>query len=162
MKIAFLTLGCKLNYAETSTYERGFVEAGLEVTPWEEKADIYLINTCSVTERAEKKCRNAIRKVHRVSPEAIIVVTGCYAQLRREELEAIEGVALVFGASEKTRVVSDTLSLLDGCPGKVLSPTGKSLSSLTSLATGPSRSPGHGRPGLPGDIPSAACYPNQS
>ncbi len=154
MKIAFLTLGCKLNYAETSTYERGFVEAGLEVTPWEEKADIYLINTCSVTERAEKKCRNAIRKVHRVSPEAIIVVTGCYAQLRREELEAIEGVALVFGASEKTRVVSDTLSLLDGCPGKVLSPTGKSLPSLTSLATGPSRSPGHGRPGPAGAIPS--------
>ena len=99
MKIAFLTLGCKLNYAETSTYERGFVSAGLEVVGWEEKADVYLVNTCSVTERAEKKCRNVIRKVHRISPEARIVVTGCYAELRRAELEAIEGVALVFGAA---------------------------------------------------------------
>ena len=116
MKIAFLTLGCKLNYAETSTYERGFVAAGLEVVRWEDKADVYLVNTCSVTERAEKKCRNVIRKVHRVSPEARIVVTGCYAQLRREELEAIEGVALVFGAAEKTRVVPDTLALLDVFP----------------------------------------------
>ncbi len=116
MKIAFLTLGCKLNYAETSTYERGFVAAGLEVVQWEDKADVYLVNTCSVTERAEKKCRNVIRKVHRVSPEARIVVTGCYAQLRREELEAIEGVALVFGASDKTRVVPDTLALLDVFP----------------------------------------------
>ena len=69
MRIAFLTLGCKLNYAETSTYERGFTANGLEVVPWEEQADVYLINTCSVTERAEKKCRNVIRKMHRVSPE---------------------------------------------------------------------------------------------
>lgn len=112
MKIAFLTLGCKLNYAETSTYERGFVSGGLEVVGWEEKADVYLVNTCSVTERAEKKCRNVIRKVHRISPEARIVVTGCYAELRRAELEAIEGVALVFGAAEKTRVVPRTLELL--------------------------------------------------
>ena len=126
MRIAFLTLGCKLNYAETSTYERGFVAAGLEVVPWEEKADAYLINTCSVTERAEKKCRNAIRKVHRVSPDARIVVTGCYAQLRREELEAIEGVALVFGATEKGRVVPDTLSILNDAPtsGEGIAPAG--------------------------------------
>ena len=126
MKIAFLTLGCKLNYAETSTYERGFVAAGLEVVQWEDKADLYLVNTCSVTERAEKKCRNVIRKVHRVSPEARIVVTGCYAQLRREELEAIEGVALVFGAADKTRVVPDTLALLGvGSRRDVLSPAGE-------------------------------------
>ena len=124
MKIAFLTLGCKLNYAETSTYERGFVAAGLEVVQWEDKADLYLVNTCSVTERAEKKCRNVIRKVHRVSPEARIVVTGCYAQLRREELEAIEGVALVFGAADKTRVVPDTLSLLTSGRREVLPPSG--------------------------------------
>ena len=112
MRIAFLTLGCKLNYAETSTYERGFVAAGFEVVGWEEKADVYLVNTCSVTERAEKKCRNVIRKVHRVSPGARIVVTGCYAELRRAELEAIEGVALVFGSSDKPRVVPDTLAML--------------------------------------------------
>jgi threonylcarbamoyladenosine tRNA methylthiotransferase MtaB len=151
MRIAFLTLGCKLNYAETSTYERGFVAAGLDVVQWEDKADVYLINTCSVTERAEKKCRNVIRKVHRVSPEAKIVVTGCYAQLRREELETIDGVALVFGASDKTCVVPDTLSLLSSGQREVLSPAGKSLPPAT--LAGPSRSPGHGRPGPAGAIP---------
>ena len=112
MRIAFLTLGCKLNYAETSTYERGFVANGLTVVPWEEKADVYLINTCSVTERAEKKCRNVIRKMHRTSPEAKIIVTGCYAELRRDDLQAIEGVALVFGAKEKSQVVPETMRLL--------------------------------------------------
>ena len=112
MRIAFLTLGCKLNYAETSTYERGFVANGLEVVPWEEKADVYLINTCSVTERAEKKCRNVIRKMHRVSPGARIIVTGCYAELRRNDLLAIDGVSLVFGAKEKSRVVPDTMELI--------------------------------------------------
>ena len=112
MRIAFLTLGCKLNYAETSTYERGFVRNGLEVVPWEEKADVYLVNTCSVTERAEKKCRNIIRKMHRTSPDAILVVTGCYAELRREELLGIEGVSLVFGAKEKVGVVPRTLEYL--------------------------------------------------
>ena len=116
MKIALLTLGCKLNYAETSTYERGFISAGLEVVGWEEKADVYLVNTCSVTERAEKKCRNVIRKIHRVSPDAKIIVTGCYAELRRSELEAIDGVARVFGAAEKTRVVPETLALLNTSP----------------------------------------------
>lgn len=112
MRIAFLTLGCKLNYAETSTYERGFVANGLEVVPWEEQADVYLINTCSVTERAEKKCRNVIRKMHRVSPGARIIVTGCYAELRRNDLLAIDGVSLVFGAKEKSRVVPETMQLL--------------------------------------------------
>lgn len=114
MKIAFLTLGCKLNYAETATYERGFVENGLEVVPWDEKADVYLINTCSVTERAEKKCRNVIRKMLRVSPGARIVVTGCYAELRGEQIKAIEGVSLVFGAKEKARLVADTMAMLRG------------------------------------------------
>ena len=114
MKIALLTLGCKLNYAETSTYERGFIQNGLEVVPWEEKADVYLVNTCSVTERAEKKCRNIIRKMHRVAPDSVIVVTGCYAELRRQELDGIEGVDLVFGAKEKNKVVAETMALLRG------------------------------------------------
>ena len=161
MKIAFLTLGCKLNYAETSTYERGFVREGFVVTDWEDKeADVYLVNTCSVTERAEKKCRNVIRKVHRVSPGAAIVVTGCYAQLRREEIGAIEGVSLVFGANEKTRVVPDTIEYLGGLQRRVLSQTGKSLPDLAPLDPGPSRSPGHGRPGPPGTVPSAADSKN--
>ena len=115
--IALLTLGCKLNYAETGTYERGFVEAGLKVVPWSRGADIYLINTCSVTATSDAKSRNLIRKVHRVNPDACIVVTGCSAQLRREEIEAIPGVSLVFGCNEKSRVVPETLALIHGRSG---------------------------------------------
>ena len=109
MKIAFLTLGCKLNYAETSTYERGFKAAGLEVVPWSEKADIYLVNTCSVTAVSDRKSRNLVRRVHRMNPGALVVVTGCSAELRRAEIEAIEGVSRVFGADEKALVVPETL-----------------------------------------------------
>jgi threonylcarbamoyladenosine tRNA methylthiotransferase MtaB len=114
MKIAYLTLGCKLNYAETSTYERGFAAAGLETVQWSDRADVYLVNTCSVTAHSDNKCRNIIRKCHRVSPGAAIVVTGCYAELKRDEIAAIEGVALVFGAKEKARVVPETLRMLAG------------------------------------------------
>ena len=109
MKIAFLTLGCKLNYAETSTYERGFKAAGLEAVPWNEKADIYLVNTCSVTAVSDRKSRNLVRRVHRMNPGALVVVTGCSAELRRREIEKIEGVTRVFGAEEKTLVVPETL-----------------------------------------------------
>ena len=112
MKIAFLTLGCKLNYAETSTYQRGFEQAGLEVVPWQQAADIYLINTCSVTATSDSKSRNLIRKVHRINPDARIVVTGCSAQLRRAEIEGIEGVWRVFGCNEKASVVPETLRSL--------------------------------------------------
>ncbi len=105
MKIAFTTLGCKLNYAETSTYERGFVAAGWEVVPWTAQADVYLINTCAVTETAEKKSRNLIRRAHKTNPEGHIVVTGCYAELRKEQLLAIEGVWKVFGATEKKDII---------------------------------------------------------
>ena len=112
MKIAFLTLGCKLNYAETSTYQRGFEQAGLEVVPWQQAADIYLINTCSVTATSDSKSRNLIRKVHRINPAARIVVTGCSAQLRRAEIEGIEGVWRVFGCNEKASVVPETLRSL--------------------------------------------------
>ncbi len=109
-KIALMTLGCKLNYAETSTYERGFRAAGLEVVPYRQSADLYLINTCSVTATADQKSRNLIRRVHRVNPEAKIVVTGCSAELRRAEIEAIEGVWKVFGCNEKAKVVPDCLA----------------------------------------------------
>jgi len=112
MKIAFITLGCKLNYAETSTYERGFIEAGLEVVPWRQKADIYLINTCSVTETANAKSRSEIRKVHRINPQAAIVVVGCYAALRPDEIAAIDGVVRVFGNDEKAAVVPETLKIV--------------------------------------------------
>ena len=112
MKIALLTLGCKLNFAETATYERGFLAAGLEVVPWGEPADVCLINTCSVTATADSKSRNLVRKMHRLHPEARIIVTGCSAELRRAEIEKIEGVSRVFGAKEKGLVVSETLALL--------------------------------------------------
>ena len=113
-KIAFVTLGCKLNYAETSTYERGFAEAGLEIVPWEKEADLYLVNTCTVTEHSDKKCRNIIRKLHRVSPGAGIIVTGCYAELKKAEIEKIEGVEFVFGAQQKKEVVPTVLQHISG------------------------------------------------
>jgi len=112
MKIAFNTLGCKLNYAETATYERGFVAAGWEVVPWTAPADVYLINTCAVTETAEKKSRNLIRRAHKTSPEARIVVTGCYAELRKEQLLAIDGVWKVFGANEKQLIIPTVAEVL--------------------------------------------------
>ena len=112
MKIAFTTLGCKLNYAETSTYERGFQAAGWEVVPWTQRADVYLINTCAVTETAEKKSRNLIRRAHKTAPDARIVVTGCYAQLRRDQLLSIDGVWKVFGADEKKLIVPTTVEIL--------------------------------------------------
>jgi threonylcarbamoyladenosine tRNA methylthiotransferase MtaB len=109
MKIAFITLGCKLNFAETATYERGFRDAGLEIVPWREKADIYLINTCTVTETSNRKSRGEIRKVHRINPSARIIVTGCYAQMKPDEIRAIEGVSRVFMSDEKSLVVPETL-----------------------------------------------------
>ena len=112
MTIAFLTLGCKLNFAETATYERGLLAAGLECVPADGKADAYLVNTCSVTATADAKSRNLIRKVHRINPQARIVVTGCSAELRRAEIGKIEGVSRVFGAQEKGLVVPETLALL--------------------------------------------------
>ena len=112
-RIAFLTLGCKLNYAETSTYERGFIKAGLEVVPWQDKADVYVINTCTVTATSDSKSRNLVRKMHRVNPDAVIVVTGCSAELRRGDYDGLEGVARVFGADEKALVVPTTLAILE-------------------------------------------------
>ena len=112
MKIAFTTLGCKLNYAETATYERGLASAGWEIVPWTEQADVYLINTCAVTETAEKKSRNLIRRAHRAAPEGRIVVTGCYAQLRKEELLKLDGVWRVFGAGEKQEIVPTVAEIL--------------------------------------------------
>ena len=113
-KASYITLGCKLNYAETSTYERGFMKEGYESVPWSEKADLYVINTCSVTEHADRKSRNIIRKIHRTAPDATVIVTGCYAQLKKAEVESLEGVSLVFGANEKGSLVKTTLEFIDG------------------------------------------------
>ena len=99
--IAYITLGCKLNFAETSTLARQFSAAGYVAVPQTSPADVYIINTCSVTEHADKKCRNLIRRLHKLSPEAVIAVTGCYAQLKPEEILKIEGVDIVAGAQFK-------------------------------------------------------------
>lgn len=114
MRISFITLGCKLNYAETSTYERALLKEGLEAVPWIKGADIFLVNTCTVTEHSDKKSRNIIRKLHRQNPDALIYVTGCYAQLKKAEIEAIEGVTAVFGATEKSLIVPTILARLEG------------------------------------------------
>ena len=114
MRIAFITLGCKLNYAETSTYERALLKEGLEAVPWSKGADIFLVNTCTVTEHSDKKSRNIIRKLHRQNPDASIYVTGCYAQLKKAEIEAIEGVTAVFGATEKSLIVPTILAQTKG------------------------------------------------
>ena len=123
MKIAFLTLGCKLNYAETSTYERELLKEGFEAVPWNKGADVFLVNTCTVTEHSDKKSRNIIRKLHRQNPDAKIYVTGCSAQLRRADYEAIEGVQRVFGATEKSAIVPAIMSDVKGveCCGKGVS-----------------------------------------
>ena len=108
--ISYITLGCKLNYAETSTYERRLNAEGFKAVPWSKGADIFLVNTCTVTEHSDKKSRNIIRKLHRLSPKAAIYVTGCYAQLKKAEIEAIEGVTAVFGAEEKSMIVPRILA----------------------------------------------------
>jgi threonylcarbamoyladenosine tRNA methylthiotransferase MtaB len=100
-KIAFHTLGCKLNFAETSTMSRTFPPEKFERVPASSKADIYIINTCSVTDTADRKCRQAIKKFIHRSPEAFIAVVGCYAQLNPQEISSIPGVDLVLGTNEK-------------------------------------------------------------
>jgi len=100
-KVAFHTLGCKLNFAETSTISRSFPEEKFERVPANSKADAYIINTCSVTDAADKKCRQAIKKFINLSPGAFIAVVGCYAQLKPQEISSIPGVDLVLGTNEK-------------------------------------------------------------
>ena len=103
-KVAFHTLGCKLNFAETSTISRSFPEEKFERVPASSKADIYIINTCSVTSTADKKCRQAIKKFINLSPGAFIAVIGCYAQLKPLEISSIPGVDLVLGTNEKFEI----------------------------------------------------------
>lgn len=99
--VAFHTLGCKLNFAETSTLSRLVEQEGFRRVDFDAQADVYVINTCSVTDNADKECRYWVRKIQRLAPEAIIVIIGCYAQLKPQEIAAIEGVDLVLGAAEK-------------------------------------------------------------
>ena len=104
-KVAFHTLGCKLNFSETSTISRSFKFKGFDVVGFNSDADIYVINTCSVTEQADKKCRQAITKIQNKNPEAFIAVVGCYAQLKPEEIAKNLGVDLVLGTKEKFNIL---------------------------------------------------------
>ncbi len=114
--VAFHTLGCKLNFSETSSIKRSFESHGFTANKFEDGADIYVINTCSVTDFADRKCRKLVRDVQKISPQAKIVMIGCYAQLKPEEISNIEGVDLVLGAAEKFNVVNyiDSLSKAPG------------------------------------------------
>ncbi len=103
-KVAFYTLGCKLNFSETSTIARNFTDEGFERVEFTEKADIYVINTCSVTENADKRFKTIVKKAQQSNPEAFIAAVGCYAQLKPEELADVNGVDLVLGATEKFKI----------------------------------------------------------
>ncbi|HEV2353502.1 MAG TPA: tRNA (N(6)-L-threonylcarbamoyladenosine(37)-C(2))-methylthiotransferase MtaB, partial [Puia sp.] len=99
--VAFHTLGCKLNYSETSSLSRMLEKEGFQKRKFDEQADVYVINTCSVTDNADKECRYLVRKIRRQAPASMVVITGCYAQLKPKEIAAIPGVDLVLGAAEK-------------------------------------------------------------
>lgn len=101
---AIITLGCKLNFSESSTIAREFESHGYIRTAYTKAADLYIVNSCSVTEHADKKCRQHIRQLHRINPEAVIVVTGCFAQLKSKEVSEIEGVSIVVGIEDKGRI----------------------------------------------------------
>ena len=103
-KVAFYTLGCKLNFSETATISRNFQDEGFNRVEFSEFADVYVINTCSVTENADKRFKTIVKQAQRSNPEAFVVAVGCYAQLQPEELAAVNGVDLVLGATEKFKI----------------------------------------------------------
>ncbi len=104
-KVAFYTLGCKLNFSESSSIGRLFTDAGYKVVDFTDGADVYVINTCSVTDHADKKCRKVVKEALKYSPNAFVTIVGCYAQLKPIEIAEIEGVDMVLGAAEKFRIV---------------------------------------------------------
>jgi threonylcarbamoyladenosine tRNA methylthiotransferase MtaB len=119
--VAFHTLGCKLNFSETSTLSRTLEAEGFVKKEFEEEADVYVINTCSVTENADKECRQLVRRIQRRKPDALVVITGCYAQLKPKEIASIEGVDLVLGAAEKFNIAEHLRELAKGDSAKICS-----------------------------------------
>ncbi len=103
-KVAFYTLGCKLNFSETSTISRSFTDEGFDRVDFSSTADIYVINTCSVTENADKRFKTIVKQAQKINPDAFVAAVGCYAQLKPEELAAVDGVDLVLGATEKFKI----------------------------------------------------------
>ncbi|MGH2646484.1 MAG: MiaB/RimO family radical SAM methylthiotransferase, partial [Ginsengibacter sp.] len=119
--VALHTLGCKLNYSETSAIERLLENDGFVKKDFTDEADVYVINTCSVTENADKECRQLVRRIQRKAPQAMVVITGCYAQLKPAEIAAIDGVDLVLGAAEKFHITRHLKELTKGDPAKICS-----------------------------------------
>jgi threonylcarbamoyladenosine tRNA methylthiotransferase MtaB len=119
--VALHTLGCKLNYSETSAIERLLNQDGFITKEFTEEADVYVINTCSVTENADKECRQLVRRVQRIAPESMVVIIGCYAQLKPKEIATIPGVDLVLGASEKFNITHHLKELTHGDSAKLCS-----------------------------------------
>jgi len=119
--VAFHTLGCKLNFSETSTLSRQLEAEGFLKKEFDDRADVYVINTCSVTENADKECRQLVRRIQRRSPESLVVVTGCYAQLKPKEIAEIPGVDLVLGAAEKFNIGAHLKELAKGDSAKISS-----------------------------------------
>ena len=119
--VAFHTLGCKLNFSETSSLSRLLENEGFEKKNFDEQADVYVINTCSVTDNADKECRQLVRRIQRKAPESLIVITGCYAQLKPKEIAEIPGVNLVLGAAEKFNIVKHIRELAKGDSAKICS-----------------------------------------
>jgi threonylcarbamoyladenosine tRNA methylthiotransferase MtaB len=119
--VAFHTLGCKLNFSETSSLSRLLEAEGFEKKSFEDQADVYVINTCSVTDNADKECRQLVRRIQRKAPESLVVITGCYAQLKPQEIASIPGVDLVLGAAEKFNIAQHLRELAKGDPTKICS-----------------------------------------
>jgi threonylcarbamoyladenosine tRNA methylthiotransferase MtaB len=119
--VAFHTLGCKLNFSETSTLSRQLEAEGFLKKEFDDKADVYVINTCSVTDNADKECRQIVRRIQRKAPESLVVITGCYAQLKPKEIAEIPGVDLVLGAAEKFNIGAHLRELAKGDSAKISS-----------------------------------------
>jgi threonylcarbamoyladenosine tRNA methylthiotransferase MtaB len=119
--VAFHTLGCKLNFSETSTLSRMLENEGFEKRGFDDQADVYVINTCSVTDNADKECRQIVRRIQRRSPGSFVVITGCYAQLKPKEIASIPGVDLVLGAAEKFNIARHIGELSKGDPARICS-----------------------------------------
>lgn len=119
--VAFHTLGCKLNFSETSSLSRMLEQEGFEKKEFDDLADVYVINTCSVTDNADKECRQLVRRIQRKAPESFVVITGCYAQLKPKEIAEIPGVDLVLGAAEKFNIAKHIRELAKGDAAKICS-----------------------------------------
>src|SRR5687767_6378619 len=130
--VAFHTLGCKLNFSETSTLSRQLEGEGFLKKEFTDQADVYVINTCSVTDNADKECRQLVRRIQRRAPESLVVITGCYAQLKPKEIAAIPGVDLVLGAAEKFNLASHLLELTKGDSALISSCDIENVSGFTS------------------------------